>query len=90
MLNDIKVMILEKQNELDTIELLSEETKLHNFDESIILTESELVEPVFEEDDDDDDEEESKETDVPDSEDDDDYKDDNDIIDKNIEHSFKY
>ena len=30
MLNDIKAMILEKQNELDTIELLSEETKLHN------------------------------------------------------------
>ena len=85
MLNDIKAMILEKQNELDTIELLSEETKLHNFDESIILTESELVEPVFEEDDDDEDEEESKETDVIDSEDDDDDKDDNDILDKNID-----
>lgn len=85
MLNDIKAMILEKQNELDTIELLSEETKLHNFDESIILTESELVEPVFEEDEDNEDEEESKETDVTDSEDDDDDKDDSDILDKNID-----
>ena len=85
MLNDIKAMILEKQNELDTIELLSEETKLHNFDESIILTESELVEPVFEEDEDNEDEEESKETDVKDSEDDVDDKDDNDILDKNID-----